>query len=308
MLRGPGQIAATVVQLTADAPAVLTALGILSRPQWGLFTPTGQPAFAAASSGLASVLTGLLTGPGQSTGDIEFRLDHRISTAPQEQGAFLSYNKVSTPFAGRVTYIVSGTQSQRTEFLGQVFALQNSLTLLTLVMPEFSYPSCTVTHHDFKRSARNGLTMISVDIWVEEVRITGTAAFSNTATPSAAGTTSGGTVQPQTPGTGQVPSAPSNNTGSGTGGATGVGGTGQGSTVGVPSEPYFDAQGNQLGVAPSSTVDPNDTANDISTRTVPRQAGLLPQGGVGFYANGQVVFGGSWQQGFYDSNMNFVHP
>jgi hypothetical protein len=205
MLRGPGQIAATVVQLTADAPAVLTALGVLARPQWGLFTPAGQPAFSAASSGLASVLTGLLTGPGQSTGDIEFRLDHRVGTAPQEQGAFLSYNKVSTPFAGRVTYIVSGTQSQRSQFLGQVFALQNSLTLLTLVMPEFSYPSCTITHHDFRRSAKNGLTMMSVDIWVEEVRITGTAAFSNTATPSAAGTVNSGTVQPQTPTAAQNP-------------------------------------------------------------------------------------------------------
>lgn len=288
MLRGPGQVVSTVVQLVSDAQAFLTAVGILSRPQWGLFTSSGQPAFQGVLSGFASVITGILTGPSQSTGDIEFRLDHRISTAPQEQGSFLSYNKVSTPFAGRVTYIVSGTNSQRTQFLSQVITLQNSLSLFALVMPEFSYSACTITHHDFRRTARNGLTMLSVDVWVEEVRITGTAAYSNTAAPSSTSPVDSGTVQPQTPGSGQTPTQPSNDTGTGSGGPDGVGGSGADNTVGVPSEPYFDDNGKQLGVAPSAT----------------------PSSGpvVGSYANGQPVIGGGWQNGFYDTNGNFVHP
>lgn len=284
LLRLPGQIISTVVLLASDAAIALRTLGILQTPQWGLFTSAGLPALTAAANGLAAVLTG----SGQSVGDMEFRIEHRISTAPQEQGAFMSYNKVSTPFAGRVTYIVSGTQAQRTQFLGQVIALQNSLTLLTLVMPEYNYPSCTVTHHDFRRTSRNGLTMLSVDIWVEQVRVTGTAAYSNTATPSAAPQTNGGTVQPQTPGSGQTPTAPSNDTGPGTGGPNGVGGSGANTTIGQPSEPYYDDDGKQIGVAPSTT----------------------PSNGpiIGSYANGQPVIGGPWQQGFTDTNGNFVHP
>lgn len=192
-------IQATVVGVAQDAQSVLQVLGLLGGPQWGLFTATGYPAFGAASSGIASALTNLLTGSAVSIGDIEYRLDHRIATAPQEQGAFLSYNKVSTPFNGRVTYIVSGQPAQRAAFLAQVASVQADTSLLTLVMPEYSYPSCNVVHNDLRRSAKQGVTMFMVDIWVEEVRVTGTSAFSNTQSPNTAGQVNGGTVQPQAP-------------------------------------------------------------------------------------------------------------
>lgn len=223
LLRQPGGITSTIVLLASDAEILLRTLGIFQWQQWGLFNSSGLSAFTAAASGLAAIFTG----SGQSVGDIEYQVSHRISTAPQEQGAFLSYNKVSTPFSGRITYIVSGTEGQRTQFLMQVQAAQDSIELFTLVMPEYSYPSCTITHHDFRRTSRNGVTMLSVDIWVEEVRVTGTAAYStvttstgtttapttatsigapgDTAEPSGAPQINGGTVQPQTPGSGQIP-------------------------------------------------------------------------------------------------------
>ena len=185
----------TVSLLAADASSILNFFG---PPQWGLFDSTGQPAFANTSvGGILSAIASIVLGGGQSVGDIEYRIDHRISTAPQEQGAFLSYNKVSLPFNGRVTYIVSGTAAQRSAFLGQVLARQASLDLLTLVMPEFSYPSCNIVHHDFRRMAQSGVSMIAVDIWVEEVRVTGTAAYTNTQTPSGSDPVNGGTAQPQ---------------------------------------------------------------------------------------------------------------
>lgn len=202
VLRQIGAIQNTVVLLAADAAQIVS---LFAGPQWGLFTTNGAPAFNVPGltigiGGFTVPIPGIIAGgSGQSVGEVEYRLDHQISTAPQEGGAFLSYNKVSTPFAGRVTYIVSGTQAQRNAFLQAVAAMQKSLTLLTLTMPEISYPSCNVVHHDFRRTARNGVTMFSVDIWVEEVRVTGTAAFSNTQTPSGANQVNGGTVQPQTP-------------------------------------------------------------------------------------------------------------
>ncbi len=204
VLRQVGAVQNNVVLLAADAVGVV---GLFQGAQWGLFTQAGAPAFGSQFGGIISVVLNALGSSGQSVGDVEFRLDHRVSTAPQEQGAFLSYNKVSTPFSGRVTYIVSGTAGQRSAFLSQVYALQGSTTLLTLMMPEFSYPSCTIVHHDLRRSAKNGVSMFAVDIWVEEVRITGTAAYSNTATPAGAASTNGGTVQPQAPTPSQTPPA-----------------------------------------------------------------------------------------------------
>ena len=194
--------------------AVSDAAGIVSLfagPQWGLFTSDGAPAFSALSGlGLTGALGGIITAvvtsaaqlagiAGQSIGSAEFRNDNRISTAPQEEGAFLSYNKVSSPFNARVTYIISGIAAARGFFLAACKAMLNSLQLLTFVMPEYSWPSCNMIHYDLRRSARDGVTMFAVDIWVEEVRVTGTAAFSNTQAPAGAAGVNGGTVQPAAP-------------------------------------------------------------------------------------------------------------
>lgn len=200
VLRTVDNVQNTAVLLTSDAQIIANAFNI---PQWGLFNSSGQPAFQLQDYGIIQqVLTASNGGNGQSVGDLEFRADNRIATAPQEEGAFLSYNKVSTPFSGRVTYIISGSESQRAQFLAQVASAKAATppatnAILSLVMPEYAYPSCTVTHYDFRRTARNGVSMFAVDIWVEEVRITGTSAYSNTAAPSGASPINIGTVQPQ---------------------------------------------------------------------------------------------------------------
>lgn len=210
-LSGPARAQNTIILAASDVASVIKQF---LPPQWGLFN-NGAPAFSlipglgTIGGALVNGAIQLLGGGGQSIGEVEFRLDHRISTAPQEEGAFLSYNKVSTPFEGRVTYIVSGiTAIQRGLFLAAVKTMQDSLTLLSLVMPEYSYPSCNVKHHDFRRTAAKGVSKIEVDIWVEEVRITGTAAFSSTATPSAADPANGGQVQANVPLPTQIPHGP----------------------------------------------------------------------------------------------------
>lgn len=211
--RAPGfvQAASSFVLLASDAANVL---GLFSGPQWGLFNIDGSPAFTAfadifsvggiAGSLLASGIR-LLGGGGQSILRQGFRNDNRVSTAPQEQGAFVSYNKVATPFQGRVTYVISGLAAARGAFLADVLIKQNSTNLFSLVMPEYTYPNCTIVHHDYDRSAREGVSMLSVEIWVEEVRITGTQQFSNTQAPSGASQVDGGTVQPQPPTPSQTP-------------------------------------------------------------------------------------------------------
>lgn len=206
--RQPGIVAAQndVVLLASDALAVLD----LFASRWGLFTQGGSSAFSflpdvPSLGGLASIAGAalrLLGAGGQSVLEVDYRNDTRIATAPQEQGAFLSYNKVATPFNGRVTYAVGGMEAQRSAFLQAAQDLQNgsrALELLNLVMPEYTYFNVNVVHVDFRREARRGISLIVVDVWVEEVRLTGTAAFTSTQTPSGSSPVNGGTVQSMVP-------------------------------------------------------------------------------------------------------------
>lgn len=193
-----------IVLLAADAIGILN---LFTQPQWGLFTQGGAPAFSfipgvpslGALSAIAGAALQILGAGGQSVMEVDYRNDTRIATAPQEQGAFLSYNKVATPFNGRVSYAVGGTESQRAAFLQAAQGLQASLDLLNLVMPEYTYFNVNVVHVDFRREARRGVSLFVVDVWCEEVRITGTAAFTQTQTASGASPINGGTVQSQQP-------------------------------------------------------------------------------------------------------------
>jgi hypothetical protein len=273
------QIQNTAVLLVADAIDVLT---MFSSPSWGIFSQNGTPVIIP-----------------DSVVDAGFRKEYRISDFPQEQGSFASYNKVETPFDAPWRLAKGGTDSDRTSFLNAIAQATASLNLYALVMPEVTYRWCNITRYAYQRSQRQGVTLLLVDIWLEEVRITGTTQYSSTAQPAAANPQNVGTVQSQTPTAQQTSNLPSGvesgpgagsgppSTGTGAGSDAGGGAT-PGTTVGQPSEPYFDGNGNQIGIAPSTTA---------------------PSGPiVGTYGNGQPVIGGAWQQGFYDSNMNWVHP
>lgn len=178
LLRQVGQIQNVTTLLAADAGRFIN---MFAPPQWGIFLD-GAPAIT-----------------GDNVIDLTFRNDFRITTAPQEQGAFVSYNKVSDPFDGRVTFTQGGTIAERTAFLAQAQAALLSLGLYSLVMPEFTFPNVNVVHYDFRRAVERGATLLIVEVWVEQVRVTGTAAFSNTVAPAAADPKNGGTVQAQPP-------------------------------------------------------------------------------------------------------------
>ena len=104
-----------------------------------------------------------------------------------------------------MTYLVSGITEARAFFLQQLEAAAAALDLYALVMPEIVYPSVNIINHDFRRTASRGLQLLEVDIWVEEVRVTGTAQFSNTAQPSGANTFNAGGVSPTSPNAAFIP-------------------------------------------------------------------------------------------------------
>jgi hypothetical protein len=192
LLRQVGVVQTTIVALVADGAAIAS---LFQGPQWGLFTAAGAPAFSGPTAiPLLTNLASLVGLSGPSVAEMEYSADNLISSAPQEQGAFTSYNKVARPYDGRVTYAVGGLQSFRTSFIQMCESLRSSLALLSLVMPEYTFSSCNVVHYGFRRQ-RGKPSLLVADVWVEEVRVTGTATFSNTGSPSGANPQNGGTVQ-----------------------------------------------------------------------------------------------------------------
>lgn len=177
--RAIGAIFDTVIGVLVDAAGLG---GLFAQQIWGLFGIGGDPVIIA-----------------DTISDVEFRRDRRISTAQQEEGAFVSYNKVSDPFQARIGFVQAGTIDDRNNFLNQIENAETSLDLFDLVMPEIVYPSVNVIHHDFRRTSKRGMSMLMVDVWVEEVRVTGTATYTNSATPSGAAPVNGGTVTGQAP-------------------------------------------------------------------------------------------------------------
>lgn len=200
--------------LTTPSPvlAIDTALTLsqgLQPLQWGIYSQTGIPIIASSLAPLfglgqiASVInsvSSLLIGQQLinlfSVVDFEYKQDWSISTAPQEKGAFQSYDKVQLPFDVRMRIAAGGAESNRSSLLSSVEGIADVTDLFNVVTPEETYLNCNVSHYDYKRTSINGVGILVVDIWLVEIRVTATASFSNTQQPTAAGQQALGNVQP----------------------------------------------------------------------------------------------------------------
>lgn len=147
-------------------------------PQWGIFDQSGRSVIAV-----------------DSVVSVDFANEYRVSDYPLEEGAFESYNKVATPFDIKITVTRGGSSVNRQEFLDAIEALIKSLDLYTVVTPEKTYFNVNVIHVDYRRLARNGVSLITAELWVREIRVNATAEFTSTQTPSGAGKTVIGNVQ-----------------------------------------------------------------------------------------------------------------
>ena len=170
--------------MTADAPTALAAFGA---PVWGIFQ-SGAPVLVV-----------------DSVVGFNFRRDWHIADYPMEEGAFGSYNKVNIPYDARVEVTKGGTIGERKQFLTQVEAISNTLDLYDVNTPEFIYPNVNVQHYDMRRTSISGVQLLTVDIWLREIRQDVIVEFNNTKLPSGNNPINGGMVQPIPPGTGQSP-------------------------------------------------------------------------------------------------------
>lgn len=181
-------VANTVALLVADAQIVLN---MFAGPKWGIFNADGTIALKP-----------------DSIISLDAKREWSVSNAPQEQGAFQSYNKVMFPLDTNIRMTKGGTDDQRYQFLIALSTLAKSLKTLNIGMPEgHIIANVTIIRFDFRRTSTNGVGLLTVDVALQEIRVAPNPAFINTAAPSGADPVQGGAVQPQTPTTAQSAAA-----------------------------------------------------------------------------------------------------
>lgn len=175
-------IANVVVGIQSVQDAVSRFFGISPAPQWGIFDDDG-----------AAVIVG------DSCKAVEYIKEYEISNYPIEEGSFRSYNKVETPFQVKLTFTKGGTTSDRSIFLAQCQRLvENREDFFTVITPEASYLNTSATHYDYRRSERSGAGLLTVDMWMTQVREAPAPAFTQTKDPSGENPVNGGSVQAST--------------------------------------------------------------------------------------------------------------
>jgi hypothetical protein len=159
--------------------------------------------------------------------EIDYRQTWNLSDYPVERGGFESYNKVYTPFEARVKFAAGGTEENRAALLASVAAIAGTLQLYDVVTPEVVYQSVNVKHYEYRRTATNGLGVIQVEMWLEEIRVTVSEDSSTTAGTSSADSSAGSTTA--TPPVSQDATAPMDPSGANL--------NNNGVTPAVPSDP-----------------------------------------------------------------------
>lgn len=181
VLRNPLDNAGRLVSQLLNGD-VLGVLNDALRPVWGIFDQSGVPVAVA-----------------DTVTTLEFRGDSRVSDYPQEEGAFESYNKVQIPYEARVQLVCGRSLAARTAFLAGIEAAKQSTMLYNVVTPEGVYANANIVAYDTRREVRNGVTLLKVNVHLEEIRVTATAQFSSTQNAASADPSSQGQVQPQEP-------------------------------------------------------------------------------------------------------------
>lgn len=208
-----------VVQLlVADA---LSLFAGLEPPQWGLFLG-GEPAVIA-----------------ESVVSFEYKQRYEVASFPIEQGGFESYDKVQRPFDVRLRFSTGGSAADRDALLASARAAVASLDLFDAVTPLATYESVNPVHIDYRQTATQGVGLLVLDLFCEQVRITASSSFTNSLTAGGNGSAAA--------------SASSSSPGAGGGGGAAGGGVG--------------------GVAPTGTI----TITPTSTFFNPKSPSASPQ-------------------------------
>lgn len=149
--------------------------------------PTGT-----ANEAWGIYLNGLNVIPADSVVSFEYQNEYSLSTYPQEQGAFQTYDKVTNPFTVRFVFAKGGSLVDRQSFIEAIETVSEDYNLYDVVTPEKVYTSVNLFHNSYSRRSNSGLGLIQYEVWGLQVNVTGTETLGASATPTA---TSNGTQQ-----------------------------------------------------------------------------------------------------------------
>ncbi|MEQ5327040.1 phage baseplate protein, partial [Proteus sp. fly-1008] len=102
---------------------------------------------------------------------LQYENKSRVVNAPIERGTFTSYNKISDPWKATVQMSKgSGGALERGAFLAQLEILSKSTLRFIVITPEFVYKFANIVGYDLAREAKDGATLIKVNVHLEEIR------------------------------------------------------------------------------------------------------------------------------------------
>jgi len=196
--RSPGQLINDLVALALPDQAA-TSGAASSAPVWGvfLFTEVDDPDDPDYPGTFDAVLTP------DSILSLDNDNEWTVSAFPVEEGKIGTYNKVLNPFETSLTMTVTGSVTDRQNFLNAVAAIAPDTNLYTIVTPEYTYNSCNVTRFSNPRHGPANSNRVSIDIFFIQI-VSVTAQYSTTQTntanaqdPTAQPVQTLGTVNPQ---------------------------------------------------------------------------------------------------------------
>ncbi|WP_202608178.1 phage baseplate protein [Proteus sp. G2672] len=121
---------------------------------WGIFNEYGVPLLLA-----------------DNVISLQYENKSRVVNAPIERGTFASYNKISDSWKATVQMSKgSGGALERGAFLAQLEILSKSTLRFIVITPEFVYKFANIVGYDLVREAKDGATLIKVNVHLEEIR------------------------------------------------------------------------------------------------------------------------------------------
>jgi hypothetical protein len=108
--------------------------------------------------------------------------DAKVSSFPVEDGGFVSFNKVQTPYDVKVKVSLGGDLAAMSKLLDDLAALLVSVDLFSIVTPYEVYLNATLEKYDYSQEARRGANRIEAELSFKEVR-TVTPQFTSVALP-----------------------------------------------------------------------------------------------------------------------------
>jgi hypothetical protein len=148
-------------------------------PVWGvfLFTEVDDPNDPAYPGSYNAVLTP------DSILSLDNTNEWSVSNFPVQGGQIATYNKVLLPFEVSLTMTITGSVTDRTNFLKAVESIAPDTNLYTIITPEYTYKNCNVTRFSNPRHGPANANRLEIDIFFIQI-VPVTAQYSTTQTSS----------------------------------------------------------------------------------------------------------------------------